>query len=40
MRNFIIKAATSICTFALALTPFFHFKGVSLLFFGEPNDPL
>lgn len=39
MKNTMMKAATSICTLALALTPFFHFKGASLLFFGEPKYP-
>lgn len=39
MKAKMFKALTSLCSFALALTPFFYFKGSSFIFFGEPKHP-
>lgn len=39
MRKFFLNAMSSLCALAIALTPFFHFKGVSLVLFGEPPYP-
>lgn len=39
MKNKLMNALTGICTLALALTPFFYYKGSSIVFFGEPKYP-
>ncbi len=39
MKSKLIKVSTFLCTLALALTPFYHFKGCSIVFFGEPEYP-
>ena len=39
MKTRLMKAITGLCTLALALTPFFHCKGSSIIFFGEPEYP-
>ena len=39
MQRQLMRITTSICAFALALTPFFHYKGSSVFFFGEPKYP-
>lgn len=39
MKAKMFKTLTSLCSFALALTGFFHFSGNSLVFFGEPKHP-
>lgn len=39
MKKHVFRGITTICSLAMALTPFFHFYGTSLLFFGEPKHP-
>lgn len=39
MKRRLMNISTSICAFALALTPFFYYKGCSVFFFGEPKFP-
>ena len=39
MKNRLMRAITSVCTFAIALTPFFHTNTSSFIFFGEPEYP-
>ena len=40
MKNKFYKAAITICSLSLALAPFLQFKGASVLFFGEPENPM
>lgn len=40
MKDKLFKAAITICSLSLALTPFYNFKGISVLFFGEPESPM
>ena len=39
MKRRLLQAITGICTLALALTPFFHYKGSCIVFFGETKYP-
>ncbi len=39
MKTRLMKAITGLCTLALALTPFFYYKGCSIVLFGEPEYP-
>ncbi|MCM1236398.1 MAG: hypothetical protein NC489_40485 [Ruminococcus flavefaciens] len=39
MKTRLMNAITGVCALALALTPFFHYKGCSIVFFGEPKYP-
>ncbi len=39
MKRTAQKALVSLCSLAVALTPFFYCRGSSLLFFGEPKHP-
>lgn len=40
MKCKFMRAMTTCCSMALALTPFLHYKGISLIFFGEPKYPM
>lgn len=39
MKTRLMHAITGVCTLALALTPFFQYKGSCIIFFGEPEYP-
>lgn len=39
MKTRLMHAITGVCTLALALTPFFQYKGSCIVFFGEPEYP-
>lgn len=39
MKTRFMHAITSVCALALALTPFFQYKGSCIVFFGEPEYP-
>lgn len=39
MKKKLMNAVTSVCALALALTPFFYYKGSSVILFGEPEFP-
>ena len=39
MKARLMHVITGVCTLALALTPFFQYKGACIVFFGEPEYP-
>lgn len=39
MKKTVRNALVSLCSLAVLFTPFFHCRGSSLLFFGEPKHP-
>ena len=39
MKTRLMNAITGVCALALALTPFFYYKGSSIVLFGEPEYP-
>ena len=39
MKKRLLNVMTSVCTLALVLSPFFFYKGSSIVFFGEPTFP-
>ncbi|MBO5483994.1 MAG: hypothetical protein J5979_02135 [Lachnospiraceae bacterium] len=39
MKKRLINVMTSVSTLVLALSPFFFYKGSSIVFFGEPTFP-
>ncbi len=39
MKTRLMKTITGVCSLALALMPYFYYKGSSIIFFGEPAYP-